>query len=67
MSSTTKIVARDIHRRQQAMQHVMLVHTVQTNGPGSHTYCSIVVYYQAKISEMKFVIVTRRHDHDVTA
>ena len=30
-------------------------------GPGSHTYCSIVVYYQAKLSEMEFCdIVTRR-------
>ena len=27
MSSIKKIVARDIHRWQQAMQHMMLVHT----------------------------------------
>jgi hypothetical protein len=26
------------------------------NWPGSHTYCSIVVYNQAKMSEMRFVI-----------
>ena len=45
-------------------RHAIVSHA---NWPVSHTFCSIVVYYQAKISEIEICdIVTRSHDYDVS-